>query len=121
MSGMYMYIPVSTCFLLTAVIPCEIDFCFHSVWHVYYEQYLTVVHSTWVNLTICLASVFGVTFLLLGLDIWSAFVTVLTIALIINSMFGLMYLWGISLNAVSLVNLVMVRKEGAESAEKGGE
>ncbi|XP_067952153.1 NPC intracellular cholesterol transporter 1-like [Watersipora subatra] len=79
----------------------------YSVWHVYYEQYLYVQKQTWQNLGICLAAVFVVTFLLLGLDLWSACIAVVTIALIVNSMFGLMYLWNISLNAVSLVNLVM--------------
>ena len=51
---------------------------------------------------------FFVTFLLLGLDLWSALIITLVIAMIINSLFGLMYLWDITLNAVSLVNLVMV-------------
>jgi len=79
-----------------------------SVWHVFYEQYLTVATQTWQNLLICMAAVFVVTFLLLGFDIWSAVIAVVTISMIVNSMFGLMYLWDISLNAVSLVNLVMV-------------
>ena len=80
----------------------------YSIWHVFYEQYLFVGHDTWQNLGICLAAVFIVTFLLLGFDIWSAAIALISIAAIVNSMFGLMYFWGISLNAVSLVNLVMV-------------
>ena len=79
-----------------------------SVWHVYYEQYLYVANQTWLNLGICLAAVFAVTFFFLGCDAWSALIAVIVIAMIVNSMFGLMYLWDISLNAVSLVNLVMV-------------
>ncbi|KAF6030906.1 NPC1 [Bugula neritina] len=70
-------------------------------------EYLTVATQTWQNLLICMAAVFVVTFLLLGFDIWSAVIAVVTISMIVNSMFGLMYLWDISLNAVSLVNLVM--------------
>ena len=78
------------------------------MWHVYYEQYLYVQNQTWKNLLICLASVFVVTFLLLGFDVWSAAIATIIIAMLVNGMFGLMYLWSISLNAVSLVNLVMV-------------
>ena len=48
-------------------------------------------------------------FFLLGFDFISAFLVVMTISMITLDMFGVMYLWSIPLNAVSLVNLVMVR------------
>ena len=80
----------------------------YSKFYVFYEQYLTIVHETVFNLLICLGMVFLVTFILLGLDLWAAVIITLVIAMIINSLFGLMYLWDITLNAVSLVNLVMV-------------
>lgn len=44
----------------------------------------------------------------MGLDIYSAFVIVITILMILVNLGGLMYWWSINLNAVSLVNLVMV-------------
>ena len=56
---------------------------------------------------VSIAAVFCVVFLVLGFDIISALVVVLTIALILLNMFGCMVLWNIPLNAVSLVNLVM--------------
>ena len=80
----------------------------YSVFYVFYEQYLTIAQDTWMNLTYCLAAIFVMTFLLLGLDLWSSIIVIVTIAMILNSMFGLMYLWHIPLNAISLVNLVMV-------------
>ena len=46
-------------------------------------------------------------FILLGFDFISAFLVVVTISMITLDMFGVMYLWSIPLNAVSLVNLVM--------------
>jgi len=49
-----------------------------------------------------------VTFLLMGLDIFSSVVVVITITMIVVNIGGLMYWWNITLNAVSLVNLVMV-------------
>merc|ERR1712136_501216 len=79
----------------------------YSVFYVFYEQYLTWGHDVLVSLAISAAAVFVVTFILLGLDIHSALVVLITIAMIIIDLFGLMYWWSISLNAVSLVNLVM--------------
>ncbi|XP_074656980.1 NPC intracellular cholesterol transporter 1-like [Tubulanus polymorphus] len=79
----------------------------YSIFYVFYEQYLFIVHDTWYNLLLCGAAVFCVTFILLGFDLWSATVVLIVITMIIVNMFGLMYLWDITLNAISLVNLVM--------------
>ncbi|XP_075262325.1 NPC intracellular cholesterol transporter 1-like isoform X3 [Convolutriloba macropyga] len=79
----------------------------YSVFYVFYEQYVTIVRDTLVNMSVSLMSIFLVTFFLLGLDIVSAVFVGVTILMIIVSMCGLMYLWDISLNAISLVNLVM--------------
>ncbi|KAM6089083.1 NPC intracellular cholesterol transporter 1 [Chlamydotis macqueenii] len=79
----------------------------YSVFYVFYEQYLTIVHDAIFNLCISLGSIFLVTTVLLGFEVWAAVIVSITIAMIIINMFGVMWLWGISLNAVSLVNLVM--------------
>ncbi|KAH0617771.1 hypothetical protein JD844_016346 [Phrynosoma platyrhinos] len=79
----------------------------YSVFYVFYEQYMTIVNDTIFNLGISLGSIFLVTMVLLGFEMWAAIVVSLTIAMILINMFGVMWLWGISLNAVSLVNLVM--------------
>ncbi|XP_055940825.1 NPC intracellular cholesterol transporter 1-like isoform X2 [Argiope bruennichi] len=79
----------------------------YSIFYVFYEQYLTVSKDTVVSLTISLIEIFIVTFLLMGLDYHSALIMVFTIMLIIFNLMGMMYFWDISLNAVSLVNLVM--------------
>ena len=44
----------------------------------------------------------------MGLDFYTALIICTNIAMIIIDMFGAMYLFNIELNAVSLVNLVMV-------------
>ncbi|KAK7945472.1 hypothetical protein WMY93_001200 [Mugilogobius chulae] len=67
----------------------------YSVFYVFYEQYLTIIYDTALNLCVSLAAIFVVTTVLLGFELWSA------------AMVSFMWLWGISLNAVSLVNLVM--------------
>uniref|UniRef100_H3BC01 NPC intracellular cholesterol transporter 1 n=1 Tax=Latimeria chalumnae TaxID=7897 RepID=H3BC01_LATCH len=79
----------------------------YSVFYVFYEQYLTIVDDTIFNLCISLGAIFLVTAILLGCEIWSALIVCITIAMIVTNMFGVMWLWSISLNAVSLVNLVM--------------
>ncbi|XP_070796687.1 NPC intracellular cholesterol transporter 1 isoform X1 [Pituophis catenifer annectens] len=79
----------------------------YSIFYVFYEQYLTIVDDTIFNLGVSLGSIFIVTMVLLGFEIWAAIIVSFTIAMILVNMFGVMWLWGISLNAVSLVNLVM--------------
>lgn len=80
----------------------------YSYHYVFYEQYLTIIEDSIVHVSICLAVVFVVTFFLLGFDFWSATIIIFVIFMIMASIIGLMALWDISLNAVSLVNLVMV-------------
>jgi Niemann-Pick C1 protein len=79
----------------------------YSVFYVFYEQYLTMWPDTLRSMGISVMSIFIVTFLLMGFDIHSAIVVVITITMIVINIGGLMYYWNISLNAVSLVNLVM--------------
>ncbi|CAH0550205.1 unnamed protein product [Brassicogethes aeneus] len=79
----------------------------YSVFYVYFEQYLSIWQDTFVSLAYSLAVVFGVSFILCGFDVFSALTILLTSTMILTNMFGLMYLWNITLNAVSLVNLVM--------------
>lgn len=79
------------------------------MFYVFYEQYLTIAYDTALNLGVSLAAIFVVTAVLLGFELWSALMVSITIAMILINMFGVMWLWNISLNAVSLVNLVMVR------------
>uniref|UniRef100_A0A673K641 Niemann-Pick C1 protein-like n=1 Tax=Sinocyclocheilus rhinocerous TaxID=307959 RepID=A0A673K641_9TELE len=79
----------------------------YSIFYVFYEQYLTIVYDTAFNLGVSLAAIFVVSTVLLGFELWSAILVSFTIAMILVNMFGVMWLWDISLNAVSLVNLVM--------------
>ncbi|CAH2044145.1 unnamed protein product, partial [Iphiclides podalirius] len=79
----------------------------YSVFYVFYEQYLTMWPDTLKSMGISVLSIFIVTFVLMGFDLFSALVVVITITMIVVNLGGLMYWWNISLNAVSLVNLVM--------------
>lgn len=77
---------------------------------VFYEQYLTMWPDTIKSLGISILSIFIVTYLFLGLDFYSALIVAVTILMIIVDLMGMMYWWEISLNAVSLVNLVVVSR-----------
>lgn len=81
----------------------------YSVFYVFYEQYLTMWPDTLFSIGVSMFAIFIVTFFLMGLDVFSSIVVIVTIAMIIVNIGGLMYWWHITLNAVSLVNLVMVR------------
>lgn len=100
------------------------------MFYVFYEQYSTIIYDASTQITLSLAVVYAVTCVLLGLDPVSAFITgtfstlafllhiliftiyvsflVLIIVCILVDMLGLMVLWNIDLNAISVANLVMV-------------
>ncbi|XP_050702417.1 NPC intracellular cholesterol transporter 1-like isoform X2 [Eriocheir sinensis] len=79
----------------------------YSVFYVFYEQYLTMWCDVLTSLGISLATVFLVSVVLSGLDVASSLVVLAVILMILINLGGLMYWWGVTLNAVSLVNLVM--------------
>ncbi|XP_032085519.1 NPC1-like intracellular cholesterol transporter 1 [Thamnophis elegans] len=78
----------------------------YTITYVFYEQYLMITTVGLINLALCLVPTFAVCYILLGLDLRSAFINLLTIIMIIVDTVGAMNLWGISYNAVSLINLV---------------
>jgi len=79
----------------------------YSIFYVFYEQYLTMWEDTMKSISISLVAIFGVTFILMGFDIKSSTIIIITIVFILTDIGAIMYLWDITLNAVSLVNLVM--------------
>jgi Niemann-Pick C1 protein len=83
------------------------------VFYVFYEQYLTIWNDTFQSLGLSLAAVFVATLVLTGFNIFSALIVILMVAMVVVNLAGLMYWWSVSLNAVSLVNLVMVNIRAA--------
>ncbi|VEN41344.1 unnamed protein product [Callosobruchus maculatus] len=79
----------------------------YSVFYVFYEQYLTMWPDTLFSVAVSLVAILLVTFLLMGFDVFSSLTVIITITMILVNLGGLMYWWHITLNAVSLVNLVM--------------
>ncbi|XP_024370575.1 uncharacterized protein [Physcomitrium patens] len=78
----------------------------YSVFYIFFEQYLDIMNTTVVSLSSALAAVFFVC-LLTTTSISTAFTIIFVIAMIVIDLMGLMVLWNIQLNAVSVVNLVM--------------
>ncbi|KAM8887322.1 NPC1-like intracellular cholesterol transporter 1 [Spinachia spinachia] len=78
----------------------------YTVTNVFYEQYLTIVPEGLFNISLCLLPTFVVCCLLLGLDLRSGLLNLITIIMITVDTVGVMTLWGIHYNAVALINLV---------------
>ncbi|XP_011616869.1 NPC1-like intracellular cholesterol transporter 1 [Takifugu rubripes] len=78
----------------------------YTVTNVFYEQYLTIVPEGLFIVSLCLLPTFVVCCLLLGLDLRSGLLNLLTIVMITVDTVGVMTLWGIDYNAVALINLV---------------
>lgn len=78
----------------------------YTITNVFYEQYLTVVPEGLFMLSLCLVPTFAVCCLLLGMDLRSGLLNLFSIVMILVDTVGFMALWGISYNAVSLINLV---------------
>uniref|UniRef100_A0A3Q2Y5B9 NPC1 like intracellular cholesterol transporter 1 n=1 Tax=Hippocampus comes TaxID=109280 RepID=A0A3Q2Y5B9_HIPCM len=78
----------------------------YTVTNVFYEQYLTIVPEGLFNISLCLLPTFVVCCLLLGLDLRSGLLNLITIIMITVDTVGFMTLWGIHYNAVALINLV---------------
>lgn len=79
----------------------------YSIFYVFYEQYITIWEDTVRMLGISVVAVFIITLIMMGCDVASSLIIMIMVVLIITNMGGLMYIWGISLNALSLVNLIV--------------
>ncbi|KAM4745811.1 NPC1-like intracellular cholesterol transporter 1 [Anableps anableps] len=78
----------------------------YTITYVFYEQYLTIVKEGLFNVSLCLLPTFVVCCLLLGLDLLSGLLNLVTIIMIVVDTVGVMTLWSIDYNAVALINLV---------------
>ena len=78
----------------------------YSIFYVYYEQYLTIIGDSLLGVGVSVGAILVITSLLLG-SFWAGTIITLIIIMILVDMLGVMYLWNIDLNAISLVNLIM--------------
>lgn len=85
----------------------------------FYEQYLTLVDEAIVQLLIALVPIFVVSLLMLGFSVSAPLIIIGCISMIVIDTMGVMYLWNIEFNAVSLVNLMMVSSWRSVSTNSG--
>ncbi|CCG82264.1 putative Patched sphingolipid transporter [Taphrina deformans PYCC 5710] len=85
----------------------------YAVHYIFFEQYATIVRLAFSLIGSALAIVLFISTILLGSFVAGALIT-LTVAMILADIVGVMALWDISLNALSLVNLVICVGIGVE-------
>ncbi|CAK7205846.1 niemann-Pick type C-related protein 1 [Sporothrix eucalyptigena] len=78
----------------------------YSVFYVFFDQYATIVSLSATLLGSAMAIIFAVSWLILG-SFMTAAVVACTVAMTICDIIGAMTVMGVSLNAVSLVNLII--------------
>ncbi|KAK9255005.1 sterol-sensing domain of SREBP cleavage-activation-domain-containing protein [Lipomyces tetrasporus] len=85
----------------------------YSVFYIFFDQYGSIFTLTTTLIMAAEAAIFVIFSVLLG-SLRTGVVVTATVAMIVIDIMGVMALWGISLNAVSLVNLVICVGIGVE-------
>ena len=85
----------------------------YSMFYIFFAQYTTIIRDSITLIGCALAAIFVVASFLLG-SLQTSLVIVLTVVMILTDIVGVMALWGVNLNAVSLVNLVICVGIGVE-------
>ncbi len=85
----------------------------YSKFYIFFDQYASIIRLTGTLIGSALAIIFVLSSLLLG-SIPTGLVVTLTVAMIVTDVIGTMALAGVSLNAISLVNLVICVGIGVE-------
>ena len=78
----------------------------YSPFYIFFVQYTTIVRLTFTLISVALAIILLNSIILLG-SVRSSLALVITVVMILINIAGVMSIWSISLNAVSLVNLVI--------------
>lgn len=84
----------------------KLDAFAFSPFYIFFVQYIDIITLTFTTLTVASVIIWSVSAVLLGLPRMSTILTLTVLAILVN-IGGVMAVWGISLNAVSLVNLII--------------
>eukprot|EP01133_Synstelium_polycarpum_P007495 gene7495-8771_t len=84
----------------------DLDMFPYSVFYVFFEQYLTIKEIAIMDICLALAGVLVVCLLLLSNPV-IAMIVVVCVGMVSMDLLGVMALWSVNLNAVSVVNVVM--------------
>ncbi|KAL9110472.1 MAG: hypothetical protein Q9227_005016 [Pyrenula ochraceoflavens] len=91
----------------------DIDVFPYSKHYIFFDQYVTIVKLTAILLSVAILVILLVTSILLG-SVRTGLVIAVTVVMIVTDIIGIMALAGVSLNAISLVNLVICVGIGVE-------
>jgi len=78
----------------------------YSVFYIFFSQYVGIFNLLYLCLGLALLAVFLVSMFMLGNVLLAVVVLVMVVSIEVD-IIGLMYLWDVELNAISMVNLVM--------------
>ncbi|KAF2072589.1 hypothetical protein CYY_006086 [Polysphondylium violaceum] len=84
----------------------DLDIFPYSVFYVFFEQYLYIINIAVTDILLALAGVFVVSLLVLANPV-AAVLVVVCVGLVCVDLLGVMTIWNVNLNAVSVVNVVM--------------
>ena len=84
----------------------QLDVFPYSVIYVYFQQYLDIQHVAILNIGLAFVAILVLSLLLLRC-FWIAVLQTLTIAMIVGDLIGGMAVWGVYLNALSVLNIIM--------------
>jgi Niemann-Pick C1 protein len=85
----------------------------YSVFYIFFDQYITIVPLTFALIGSALGAICIASTILLG-SLKTALLMTITVLMIVVDVAGVMVLWGVNLNAISLVNLVICVGIGVE-------
>jgi len=74
--------------------------------YLYYEQYAIIVREALTNLALALVAVFIICLVVIA-NVQCAILVMLCVVLVDIDILGLMYVWGLSIDSVSIINLVL--------------
>ena len=84
----------------------QLDVFPYSIVYVYFQQYLDIQRVAALNVGLAFAAIFVLSLLLLRC-VWIAALQTATIAMIVGDLLGGMAAWGVDLNALSVLNVIM--------------
>ncbi|CBY14228.1 unnamed protein product [Oikopleura dioica] len=92
--------------------PESISVWTYAIYYPYYEQYITLGTVALIQLGICFIPVFLFTFILLGFDVISGLIVLVTVGLIVIDTYGFCVLWDVDMNALTLIITDLISAAG---------
>ena len=74
--------------------------------YIFYEQFAIIRKETFVNLSLALVAVLVITTLLIA-SFHASFMVIICVVLVDIDILGLMHMWGLTIDSVSIINLVL--------------